>query len=39
MQQTKNRYSPEFKEQAVELARTGKPVAEVAEELGVGSGE
>jgi len=38
MLQSRNRYSPEFKEQAVELVRIGKPVAEVAEELGIGSG-
>lgn len=38
MLQTRKRYSPEFKESAVELVRIGKPVTEVAEELGIGSG-
>lgn len=30
---TRKRYTEEFKAQAVELLRTGKPVAELAEEL------
>ncbi len=38
IQMTRNRYSREFKEQAVELVKLGKPVPEVARELGVGSG-
>ena len=38
MLKQRNRYSPEFKTQAVELVRIGKPVAEVAKELGTGSG-
>lgn len=38
MTQQKNRYSREFKGQAVELVLSGKPVPEVAEELGIGSG-
>jgi transposase len=38
MLQQRKRYSPEFKEQAVELVRIGKPVAEVAEELSIGTG-
>lgn len=33
----RKRYSEEFKSQAVELVGLGKPVAEVAEELGIGS--
>ena len=32
---TKNRFSNEFKAQAVELAGLGKPIAEVAEDLGI----
>lgn len=32
-QKTRKRYTPEFKAQAVELLTTGKPVAQVAEEL------
>ena len=38
MLQQRKRYGLEFKEAAVELVRIGKPVAEVAEELGIGSG-
>ena len=38
MLQHRKRYGPEFKEQAVELVRIGKPVAEVAEELSIGTG-
>jgi transposase len=34
----RKRYSAEFKTRAVELVRMGKPVAEVAQELGIGSG-
>ena len=34
----RRRYTKEFKAQAVELVRLGKPVAEVARELGIGSG-
>jgi len=34
----KRRYSEEFKARAVELVRDGKPVSEVAQELGIGSG-
>jgi transposase len=34
----KNRYSVEFKKQAVELVRLGKPVKEVSEELGISTG-
>ena len=33
----RQRYSPEFKAQAVELIGTGKPVTQIAEELCVGS--
>lgn len=32
-QKTRKRYTPEFKAQAVELLSTGKPVAQLAEEL------
>ena|ERR1700754_3407980 len=38
MLKQRNRYSAEFKAQAVELVRIGKPVAEVAEELSIGTG-
>lgn len=38
MLKQRNRYRAEFKESAVELVRIGKPVAEVAEELGIGTG-
>lgn len=38
IQMTRNRYSQQFKEQAVELVRLGKRVPEVAQELGVGAG-
>jgi len=38
MLKERNRYSPEFKRQAVELVGIGKPVAEVAKELGIGTG-
>jgi len=34
---TRKRYTAEFKAQAVELVGLGKPVAEVAEDLGIGS--
>jgi len=34
---TRNRYTPEFKAQAVGLVGLGKPVSEVAEDLGIGS--
>lgn len=34
---TRKRYTPEFKVQAVELVAIGKPVPEVAEELGIGT--
>ena len=34
----RRRFTAEFKQQAVELARTGKPVPEVARELGIGDG-
>ena len=33
----RKRYTPEFKTQAVELLTTGKPVAQVAEELCISS--
>lgn len=33
----RKRYTPEFKAQAVELVAIGKPVPEVAEELGIGT--
>jgi len=33
----RKRYTAEFKTQAVELLRTGKPVSQVAEELGISS--
>ena len=33
----RKRYSAEFKAQAIELVRLGKPVTEVAQELGIGS--
>jgi transposase len=33
----RKRYSEEFKRQVVELVRVGKPVAEVAEEFGIGT--
>jgi transposase len=32
---SQRRYSAEFKEQAVKLLQTGRPVAELAEELGI----
>ena len=35
---TRKRYSTEFKAQAVELVKLGKPVPEVAQELGLGTG-
>jgi len=35
---TRKRYSKEFKAQAVELVRNGKPVGELAEELEITSG-
>jgi transposase len=38
IQMMRRRYTKEFKAQAVELVRLGKPVAEVARELGIGSG-
>lgn len=34
---TRKRYSEEFKAQAVELAELGKPVSEVAKDLGISS--
>jgi len=34
---TRKRYTAEFKTQAVELVGLGKPVTEVAEDLGIGS--
>ena len=34
---TRKRSTPEFKAQAVELVAIGKPVPEVAEELGIGT--
>lgn len=34
---TRKRYTSEFKGQAVELVGLGKPVSEVAEELGIGT--
>ena len=34
---TRKRYTPEFKTQAMELVAIGKPVPEVAEELGIGT--
>jgi transposase len=36
-QVTRKRYSAEFKTQAVGLVELGKPVSEVAEDLGIGS--
>ena len=35
---SRKRYSAEFKAQAVELVKLGKPVPEVAQELGLGTG-
>ena len=35
---TRKRYTAEFKAQAVGLAGLGKPVPEVAEDLGIGTG-
>jgi transposase len=35
--ETRKRYTSEFKAQAIELVGMGKPVREVAEELGIGS--
>ena len=34
---TRKRYTAEFKDQAVELVGLGKPVLEVAQDLGIGS--
>jgi transposase len=34
----RKRYSAEFKSQAIELVKLGKPVPEVAQELDIGSG-
>ena len=34
---TRKRYTAEFKDQAVELVGLGKPVPEVAQDLGIGS--
>lgn len=34
---TRRRYSEEFKAQALEILQTGKPVSELAEELGISS--
>jgi transposase len=36
--QLRKRYTPEFKAQAVELVNCGKSVPEVAEDLGIGTG-
>jgi transposase len=33
----RRKFSPEFKAQAVELVRLGKPVTEVSEDLGIGT--
>ncbi len=38
IQMMRKRYTAEFKTQAVELVVEGKPVPEVAQELGIGSG-
>ena len=38
IQMMRRRYTAEFKAQAIELVRTGKPVPVVAQELGIGSG-
>jgi transposase len=38
IQMMRKRYSVEFKARAVDLVRTGKPVPEVAQELGIGTG-
>jgi len=38
IQMMRRRYTAEFKAQAVELVRMGKPVPVVAQELGIGSG-
>ncbi len=35
---TRKRYTREFKAQAVELVKLGKPVTEITEELGIGTG-
>jgi transposase len=35
---TRKRYSEEFKSQAIELVKLGRPVPEVAVELGIGAG-
>ncbi len=35
---TRKRYSAEFKAQAIELVKLGKPVPEVAQELGIETG-
>ena len=37
IQMLRQRYTAEFKAQAVELVRMGKPVPTVAQELGIGS--
>jgi transposase len=37
-QMSRKRYSAEFKARAVELIQMGRPVMELSEELGVGSG-
>lgn len=37
-QSSRNRYSAEFKAQAIELVKLGKPVPEVAAELCIGAG-
>ncbi|MEZ0298645.1 MAG: transposase [Candidatus Methylacidiphilales bacterium] len=36
-EKTRKRYTAEFKSQAVELVRVGRPVKELAEELGIGA--
>jgi transposase len=38
IQMMRKRYTAEFKAQAVELVVDGKPVPDVAQELGIGSG-
>jgi len=38
IQMMKKRYGAEFKARAVDLVRTGRPVWEVAQELGIGKG-